>query len=154
MSILPWAREALRSGTIASLVMMPVGFVFQAMGLRVGHYGPKFAQLWVDHPTPLLLFAQHVVLGWVSALPLLWWLVFIAGKSRPVLSGALYGSAYYVVVNSLALPLYFGDPLPWQLGLPTVIPSLLVHIIYGSSIGWTARRFCLVTALSRKPSNL
>lgn len=151
MNCLPWIKEMLRSGTIASLVMMPPGFVFQALGLRVGHYGPKFAQLWVDQPTPPLLFAQHLVLGWVSALPLLWWLVRTPAGSHPVWAGAAYGAAYYVMVNSLALPLYFGDPLPWQLGLPTVLPSLVVHIIYGASIGWTARYFGFVAALSRKP---
>lgn len=141
MNLRPWLTETLRSGTIASLVMMPPGFLFQALGMRVGHYGPKFAQLWVDQPTPPLLFAQHLVLGWVSALPLLWWLARTGAGLRPVFSGALYGAAYYVGVNSLALPLYFGDPLPWQIGLATVVPSLVVHIVYGACIGWTARRF-------------
>ena len=36
MNCLPWIKEMLRSGTIASLVMMPPGFVFQALGLQGG----------------------------------------------------------------------------------------------------------------------
>lgn len=145
-----WLKEALRSGTIASLVMMPPGFIFQALGLRVGHYGPKFAGLWVDNPTPPLLFAQHLVLGWVSALPLLAWLVGSQrAASRPVLSGALYGAGYYVAVNSLGLPLWFNDPLPWQLGPATVLPSLVVHLVYGASIGFTAARFGFVAQTQR-----
>ncbi len=63
-----------------------------------------------------------------------------AGK-RPVLAGAAYGAAFYVVVNSLALPIYFGDPLPWQLGAATVLPSLFGHMVYGTSIGLTSKRF-------------
>jgi hypothetical protein len=39
------------------------------------------------------------------------------------------------------LPVYFGDPLPWQLGAATVLPSLIGHIIYGASIGLTSKRF-------------
>jgi len=37
--------EALRSGTIASVVMMPFGFFFKWLGLRVGHYGPKLREV-------------------------------------------------------------------------------------------------------------
>lgn len=136
-----WLIETLRSGTIASLVMMPPGFVFQALGMRVGHYGPKFAQLFVDNPTPAFLFAQHLVLGWVSAMPLLWVLANTQASRRPLKVGALYGALYYVLVNALALPLYFGDPTPWTLGWATVIPSLVVHVVYGAAIGWSARRF-------------
>lgn len=144
-------KEMLRSGTIASLVMMPPGFVFQALGMRVGHYGPKFARLWTSDPTPPLLFAQHLVLGWLSALPLLWCLAHTAAGARPVQSGALYGALYYALVNALALPLYFGDRLPWQLGLATVVPSLVVHVVYGASIGWTARRFGFIDKAVRSP---
>ena len=135
----PWIRETLKSGTIASLVMMPPGFFFQALGWRVGHYGPKFARLWVDEPGPAFLFAQHLLIGWVSTVPLLWLLARTRAASRPLLAGALYGAAYYALVNALALPLAFGDPLPWVLGIQTVTPSLLVHVVFGTSIGWTSR---------------
>lgn len=134
--------ESFRSGTIASLVIVPLAPLFRAAGLRVGHYGPKFAALFFDDPQPWLLFVQHLVIGWLSALPLL--LVLIISRvaaAWPRATGAAYGAAYYVAVNSLALPLYFGDATPWQLGWSTVYPSLLGHIIYGVSIGWTSKQF-------------
>lgn len=134
------AKESLRSGTIASLVMMPPGFLFKAIGLRVGHYGPKLGEALFGEPSPMLLFAQHLVIGWLSAVPLL--LLFgITQAMSPILVGTMYGIAYYVLVNSLALPLIFGDTMPWQMGLEFILPSLIVHIVYGASIGFTARGY-------------
>lgn len=135
------AVESIRSGTVASLVIVPLSPLFKAMGLRIGHYGPKFAGLFVDDPQPWLLFVQHILIGWVSALPLLLMLVRTGAGHWPIGAGAAYGAAYYVAVNSLALPVYFGDPLPWQLGAATVLPSLIGHIVFGMSIGLTSKRF-------------
>jgi uncharacterized membrane protein YagU involved in acid resistance len=134
------ALESIRSGTIASLVMMPPGFLFKALGLRVGHYGPKLGEVLFGEPSPLLLFAQHLVIGWLSAIPLLL-LLGVAQAMSPVLVGAAYGVAYYVLINSLALPLVFGDSTPWAMGFDYIYPSLVVHIVYGASIGFTARGF-------------
>lgn len=136
--------ESIRSGTIASLAIVPLSPLFKAAGLRIGHYGPKFAGLFVNDPQPWMLFVQHIVIGWVSALPLLLILLGTGARQRPVLSGAIYGVAYYVAINSLALPVYFNDPLPWQLGAATVLPSLIGHVIFGAVIGWTSRRFVSV----------
>jgi len=133
--------ESFRSGTIASLVIVPLSPLFKAAGLRIGHYGPKFAALFFDNPQPWLLFLQHLVIGWVSALPLLVILARTSAGKLPLLAGVVYGAAYYGAVNSLALPVYFGDPLPWQLGAATVLPSLIGHILYGASIGLTSKRF-------------
>lgn len=138
--------ESIRSGTIASLVIVPLSPLFKAVGLRIGHYGPKFAALFFDDPQPWLLFVQHLVIGCVSALPLLVILARTRAGKQPVLAGAGYGAAYYVVINSLALPIYFGDPLPWQLGSATVLPSLIGHIIFGASIGLTSKRFAKATS--------
>ncbi len=133
--------EALRSGTIASLVIVPLAPLFKALGLRIGHYGPKFAALFVDDPQPWQLFAQHLLVGWISALPLLLILLGTRAARWPVVAGASYGAAYYGLVNSLALPLYFGDLTPWQLGWSTIYPSLIGHMVYGASIGLTSQRF-------------
>lgn len=134
-------KESIRSGTIAALSMMPFGFAFRMAGMRVGHYGPKFAALYVDDPGPVVLFAQHLIIGWASALPFLWLLARLRPPVSPALAGALYGIAYYVAVNSLALPLAFGDPLPWQLGIATVVPSLTIHVVFGLSLGITGARW-------------
>jgi uncharacterized membrane protein YagU involved in acid resistance len=132
--------ETLRSGTIASVVIMPLGLLFRAMGLRIGHYGPKFAGLFIDNPQTWQLLVQHFVIGWLATLPLL--LIFIAiGRAWWPMTGAIYGAAFYVVVNSLVLPLYFGDPTPWQLGWSTIYPSLIGHVAFGLSIAVTAQRF-------------
>ena len=143
-----WLTESVRSGTIASLVMMPLGFLFKLLDLRVGYYGPKLAAVLFGEPTRFVLFAQHLVLGWMSALPLLLILVYRSSASAPTAVGAVYGVGYYAVVNSLLLPLLFGDPTPWQLGLSFVYPSLLVHAVFGASIGFTCRRF---VAHARQP---
>lgn len=146
--------ESIRSGTIAALVIVPLGPLFKAAGLRIGHYGPKFAALFFDDPQSWLLFLQHLVVGWVSALPLLLILTLTIAGKKPVWTGAGYGVAYYVVVNSLALPLYFGDTLPWQLGVTTVLPSLFGHLVYGASIGLTSKRFVAESACAqnKKPA--
>lgn len=134
-------KETIRSGTIASLVMMPFGLFFKLLDLRVGHYGPKLAALLFGNSSLGVLLVQHLVIGWLSALPLLLILVHFKKYAIPVAIGAAYGFAYYVIVNSLALPLFFGDPTPWQSGLNVIYPSLLVHAVFGLCIGLTARRF-------------
>jgi hypothetical protein len=86
--------ESIRSGTIASLVIVPLSPLFKAACFRIGYYGPEFAALYLDNPQRWQLFVQHLVIGCLSALPLL----VILGKSRagrwPVLAGAAYGAAY------------------------------------------------------------
>ena len=121
--------------------MMPLGFVFKFFGLRVGHYGPKLADLLFGSTHELLLFGQHLVIGWISALPLIWFLLrdawHGASRSASIGVGAVYGMGYYALMNALALPLFFGDALPWSMGAAVVLPSLLVHLIFGASIGLT-----------------
>jgi uncharacterized membrane protein YagU involved in acid resistance len=133
--------ESVRSGVIASLVIVPLAPLFKAFGLRIGHYGPKFAALFFNDPQPWLLFVQHLVVGCVSALPLLLILLRTRAAAWPLAAGAAYGAAYYVVVNSLALPIYFGDPTPWQIGWSTIYPSLIGHMVFGTAIGLTSKRF-------------
>lgn len=126
-----WTDRSLGAGTVAALAMMPFGLAFRLAELRVGHYGPKFAALYADKPGPLLLFCQHLVLGWLSAVPLVAALDPPPGRARARALGVLYGLLYYVLINALVLPLYFGDALPWQLGLAIVLPSLVVHVVFG-----------------------
>lgn len=135
MKIRQIVYRSIISGSVAALAMMPFGFAFRAAGLRVGHYGPKFASLFLDNPGPKELFVQHIVLGWLSALPLVVLFMYWRPLPSPIALGAIYGIAYYVMVNSLALPLYFGDELPWVIGLSTIIPSLVTHIIFGMVVG-------------------
>lgn len=148
MRYLPLLKESVFSGTIASLAMIPFGLIFQHFGQRVGHYGPQLAALLFEHPTLFIRFTQHLVIGWLSALPLLLILLRFHRRFSTVAIGAMYGLAYYVLINSLALPLFFGDLTPWQLGFNFIYPSLIIHLVFGASIGWTARKF-----IAREASN-
>jgi len=136
-------REALRAGTVAGLAMIPFAAVFRAAGLRINAYGAKTLELVVEQVAGplhyLLTFVQHMLISWVVAVPLLVLLGWVSRRSHRVLLGLAYGAAFYVVVNSLALPLAFGDPTPWRLGFDTVYPSLLVHLVYGSVVALVAR---------------
>ena len=145
-------KESIRSGTIASIVIMPVGYAFKYLGLRVGHYGPKLAETLFGNTSELLLMTQHFIIGWLSAIPLLLVLVVVGKRGSSTLVGAIYGVAYYVVINSLALPVLFGELTPWQLGFSFIYPSLIGHIIYGASIGYTAQTFIENSCLARHAS--
>lgn len=135
--------QCVSAGTVAALAMMPFGLALRVLGLRVGYYGPKFASLFVDDPGRPVLLAQHVVLGWISAAPLVWILRRSSGdRVNPVAIGAAYGAAYYAAVNSLALPALFGDPTPWELGLDFVYPSLAIHLVFGVTVALVARPPC------------
>jgi len=141
MHISAFVKETFRSGTIASLLMMPFGLLLQHFDLRVGHYGPQLAALLFEHPTLPIRFVQHLVIGWLSTVPLLFILLRLHRYASAITIGAIYGVAYYVLINSLALPLYFGDTMPWQLGFSYIYPSLIIHLVFGASIGFTARKF-------------
>jgi len=136
--------EALRAGTLAGLAMIPFAAAFRASGLRVNEYGRKTLALLVGDVSPplhtLLTFVQHLAISWLVAVPLLVLLPHGLARRLRLLTGAVYGAAFYVAVNSLALPFAFGDPTPWELGFATVYPSLFIHLVYGIVIGWVARR--------------
>jgi uncharacterized membrane protein YagU involved in acid resistance len=133
------AAESVIAGTFGALAMMPVGYFFRALEMRVGHYGPKFAALYLTAPGPAVLFLQHIVLGWLSAVPLALAPLHNMSTRQALGLGAAYGVLYYLLVNSIALPLYFGDPLPWNLGVAVVIPSLVVHVAFGVAVAYAAR---------------
>lgn len=144
-------REAIRSGMLAGLVMIPAAASFRARGLRVNEYGRKTLDLLVGDVAPpfdlVLSLAQHLVISVLAALPLLLLLErlfackveWIAERRTRVFVGTAYGAGFYVAMNSLALPIAFGDPTPWTLGFETVYPSLTIHLIYGAVLGATAR---------------
>ncbi|MES2949062.1 MAG: hypothetical protein V4858_11020 [Pseudomonadota bacterium] len=142
------------AGTVGALAMMPFGFAFRLAEMRVGHYGPKFAELYSSNPGPMLLFAQHIVLGWISALPLVAVLTSVQGFARALLLGVLYGIAYYILINALALPIYFGDALPWSLGLATVLPSLVIHVVFGLAVAYAERGGFWSRRVLHSPSTL
>lgn len=134
--------ESLRTGTLAGVAMIPFAAVFRTRGLRINEYGRKTLDLVVTDTSPslhyALTFGQHLLISWFAAMPLLVILRRVKDTRTGVLVGAIYGAVFYVVVNSWALPLAFGDPMPWHLGVETVYPSLLVHVVYGSVVALAA----------------
>lgn len=124
--------------------MVPFAAAFRLRGLRINEYGRKTLELVVGDVSPwlhdALTFAQHLVISWIAALPLLVFVRHIADSRLRVLAGATYGAGLYVVLNSWALPFAFGDPTPWQLGFDMVYPSLVVHVVYGCVLPLVARR--------------
>lgn len=149
------AKESVRSGTIASIAMIPFGFLFQLLGLRVGHYGKKLLEVFfTDLPEltfRLLMFVEHFAIGWLSAVPLLILLVLMKNRLPALSVGAVYGVAYYVVLNSFLLPLSFGDKTPWTLGFSVMYPSLIIHIVFGVSIALTSKRFVCSFSKQARP---
>jgi uncharacterized membrane protein YagU involved in acid resistance len=123
--------------------MIPFAALFRARGLRVNEYGRKTLALVVGDAAPplhtLLTFVQHMLISWLAAVPLLLALRRIDARRTRLLAGAVYGAGFYVVMNSWALPLAFGDPTPWQLGFEVVYPSLFIHLVYGVVIALAAR---------------
>jgi len=136
-------REALRAGTAAGLAMVPFAAVFQRFGLRVNEYGRKTLALVVgDVSAPLqylMALVQHLAISGAVAVPLLLLLGRRSWKRNRLLVGLAYGALFYVAVNSLALPIAFGDPTPWRLGFSVVYPSLVIHLVYGFTVALLAR---------------
>ena len=142
-------REAFRTGTVGGLVMIPFALLFRSLGLRVNEYGRKTIEFVVGEVTPpldsLLALVQHLAISWVVAVPLLLLLGCRFSRKRDrLLIGLAYGAGFYVAVNSLALPLAFGDPTPWRLGFTVVYPSLVIHLAYGFTVALFARPVTLM----------
>ncbi len=139
------ARTAFRSGSIAAIAMIPPGLAFYLLGLRVNEYGMAVVQALFGGFPPVArvgLFAlEHVLISWTASVPLLLALVLARGRLPEPVLGLAYGLGFYVVVNSLALPWIFADPTPWQLGPEVVLPSLVVHLVYGLVVALAARDF-------------
>ncbi len=133
---------ALRAGTLAGLAMIPFTAMFRGGGWRVNEYARKTLELVagdIASPTrEILMLVQHQLIAVVASIPLLLVLTGVPDRRVRVVLGALYGVGVYVVVNATALPAVFGDPAPWEFGITNVIPSLVVHVVYGLVLGWLA----------------
>ena len=145
-SIKQFIREAFRSGFIAAIAMIPFALLFSAMGLRINEYGKKVIQVLFADFSPgirLALFViENFILSWIIAIPLLLLLKYFHHRISYLLLGILYGAVFYLLINSLVLPALFNDASPWKLGfIKTILPSLVVHIVYGLSVALTSRRF-------------
>jgi uncharacterized membrane protein YagU involved in acid resistance len=124
------AGRSVAAGVLGGVAMVPVGMALLAAGLEVNKYG----QLLIERVLGQFLYSamaiEHFAVSIALAVP------FVALQLRrpsrhTVLLGAGYGALAWLLVNSLALPVVFGQPTPWQLGVSAIWPSLLVHVVYG-----------------------
>ncbi|MES2874300.1 MAG: hypothetical protein V4708_11295 [Bacteroidota bacterium] len=123
----PFFREIFRARTIASIAMVPLGILFTMLGLRMNHYGQKIILLLFSNFAPGLRFVffilEHLVVSWGAAIPLVMLLFMSFQRISPVILGSLYGTVFYVL-NSLLLPLAFGDLTPWRLSFTHAVLPL------------------------------
>lgn len=135
--------EALRSGTAGGVAMIPLAAIFRAEGLRVNEYGRRTLALLVGdvggRSHDVLTLVQHLIISWLAALPLVLILPRLSGRGARAWAGVAYGGLFYLAINSLALPLAFGDPTPWAMGWSVVYPSLSIHLVYGLVAALTVR---------------
>ena len=138
-------QQSFFSGTIAAIAMMPVGALFTLQGLRINEYGMKVIQTFFGTLPPFARFGlfavEHFVISWTVAVPLLLLLQRFSGHIHGLLIGLVYGGAFYLLINALALPIIFRDPTPFVLGFAVIYPSLIVHLVYGATIWYTSRAF-------------
>lgn len=133
--------ETIKAGTVAAFAMPIAGTLTKPfLGWHVHQYGRKVAELFMVDPTPPVFFAQHVVWSWIAAL-LLILLLNRLDPRVPILVGAGVGLGYGTAVNLLALPLVFGDPLPWQASMSDLIQPLVVCTAFGACVAWVAQSF-------------
>ena len=133
--------EALKSGTVGAFAMPIAGTLTKPFfGWHVWQYGKKSAQLITENVTPAAMFAQHMLWSWVSAL-LLIGLLLRTPRGTPVLIGGAVGVAYYFLVNATMLPLYFGDPFPWQQSISHVVQPLVVLVAFAMCVAFVSSRY-------------
>lgn len=128
------------AGVAGGVAMIPVGIVLRrVLGYSLNVYGELLLQTLLGRTPAWALAVEHFLISWGMALPL----VAVLAHRRwgsPTVVGAAYGAAIWLVVNSLALPLAFGRPTPWQLGWSAIWPSLAVHLAYGVAASAAAVR--------------
>lgn len=123
--------------------MVPFGALFTIAGARINEYGLKvITALLPDAPTGVVpgpFLIEHVLLSVAVAVPLVALARHEESTGRRLGIGVFYGLAFHVAVNSLLLPFAFDHPTPWQLGWAVILPSLVVHLVYGATVGILAR---------------
>lgn len=141
------------TGAVGGLVMIPIGLFLTVIGYPVGLYSERVAVWLLGFTTPSVVFIEHmaissslaVVLVLASAAAIRRW-----SSGQALAWGAGYGAVIWLVVNSLVLPVVFGEATPWELGFAAVWPSLLVHVIFGAVVEALARADTVRKAAPRR----
>ncbi len=133
-------RSLAIAGLAGGLAMVPTGLVLRfAFGLSVNVYGELVVLRIAGLLDPLLLAVEHLIVSLAMAAPLVG-ILHRVGHRAAIAIGLLYGGSAWLVVNSLALPVIFGQPTPWQIGPSAIWGSLLVHLVFGLVVALVSRR--------------
>lgn len=130
--------------------MVPIGLLLRyAFGASVNVYGDLVVLRMAGRLDPLLLTLEHFTVSLAMAAPLVAILLRVRHRAA-IAIGLLYGASVWLVVNSLALPVIFGQPTPWQIGPSAIWGSLIVHLLFGLVVALVSRR--LAAASRRSPA--
>ncbi len=145
-----YLRRIAIAGLAGGLAMIPVGLVLRfAFGAPVNVYGELVVLRITGRLDPLLLALEHLIVSLAMAAPLIG-ILHRVGHRAAITIGLLYGGSAWLVVNSLALPVIFDQPTPWQIGPSAIWGSLIVHLVFGLVVALVSRR--LAAAPSRSPA--
>ena len=143
-------RSIAMAGFAGGLAMVPIGLVLRfAFGLPVNVYGELVVLRIAGRLDPLLLAAEHLIVSLAMAAPLIGILHRVRQRAA-IAIGLLYGGSAWLIVNSLALPVIFGQPTPWQIGPSAIWGSLTVRLVFGLVVALVSRR--LAAAPRRSPA--
>ena len=139
------ARVSIEGGLVAGIAMMPFGAVLRALGYQVNVYGELMVRALLGSAPMLAQLVFHVVVSITLASPFVLFARWRGGANH--VPGAIYGVLSWAALNATLLPLLFERPTGWALGFEVIWPSLLVHVVYGMTLGaMTARRMSRVGA--------
>ncbi len=143
--------KAALAGIAGGAAMVPLGLALRrGLGIPLNVYGELLVRAILGRPSAWAMAIEHVLVSWTLALPLVA-LPSLVRRGHALAVGALYGAALWLCVNSLILPAAFARPTPWQLGWPSIWPSLAVHVLYGAVAVPVARRLARPVAVSPAP---
>lgn len=149
------AGRFVATGTLGGLAMVPPGLLLRGAGYSVNVYGQVLLDRLFGQVLASAMLVEHLAISAALAVPFVVFATRYPGQ-RLVLLGAGYGTAAWLLINSLVLPLSFGRPTPWALGIDAIWPSLLIHVVYGLVLGaavtWESRRGRGATAAHGEPA--
>lgn len=125
-----WVRVVTLAGLAGGLAMAPVGLVLRSSGQPVNVYGELLMMEFLGTLSPIALAVEHALVSIAMALPLVI-LIAVRRMVRVWLVGMAYGVIAWAVVNATLLPVLFGRPTAWQVGLGMTWASLAVHVVFG-----------------------
>lgn len=133
------AARAVAAGTIATASMTALLLIEPAVGLPEIAIGQLLSSSLsfttaVLAAGPALGWLLHFLVGIAWAL-LYAGVVFVRLPGTPLVRGIIYGSLVFLLAQTVLMPLV-GAGLFSRGDVPTLVGSLLGHLVYGGVLGW------------------